>query len=223
MDSPFLTVLLPSLLVVPAMGLLSSIRSTGPVVAELKRKSLHVGIGVAALAFPFFLHSATAVLSALGLVVAWMLAVRRVPALTARFGCVLTDAGRHSSGEFYYATAIGALLLLPHPGYLSYAIPLLILTFSDSLAAVVGRTMPLGPLPGPLKGKSVSGSLAFLSSAFLVATAPLLATTGLDDAGAFQAGAAIAVSTCLTEAISRGGSDNLAIPLVAWAILALVL
>ena len=135
MDSPFLTVLLPSLLVVPAMGLLSSIRSTGPVAAELKRKSLHVGIGFAALAFPFLLQSATAVLSALGLVTAWMLAVRRVPALTARFGCVLTDAGRHSWGEFCYAAALGTLLLLPHRSYLSYAIPLLILTIS-------GQPMP---------------------------------------------------------------------------------
>ena len=70
MDSPFVSILLPSLLVVPAMGLLSSNRSESAIGAELKRKALHVGVGVAALTFPLLLETAAATLGALGLVVA---------------------------------------------------------------------------------------------------------------------------------------------------------
>ena len=219
MDSPFVSILLPSLLVVPAMGLLSSIRSESAIGAELKRKALHVGVGVAALTFPLLLETAAATLGALGLVVAWMVLVRRIPALNRRFGCVLRDAGRRSSGEIFCAIASAALLLLPRGDFAGYAIPVLILTCSDALAAIVGRALPFGRLSGLAAGKTVSGSMAFLLSAFLITVVLMISSASLDLVSAISIGAVVAVSTCVMEAISRRGTDNLTIPLIAWAIL----
>lgn len=223
MDSPFVSILLPSLLVVPAMGLLSSIRSESALGAELKRKTLHVGTGIAALGFPLVLQTPAATLGALGLVIVWMFLVRRIPALTLRFGCVLRDAGRRSSGEIYFAIAIAALLLLPRSGYAGYAIPVLILSGPDALAAIVGRAAPVGRLPGPAVGKTMSGSMAFLLSAFVITTVIVSLMTSLDIAAAMVVGATVAVPTCVMEAVSRRGTDNLTIPLTAWAILFLTL
>jgi phytol kinase len=201
------------------MGILSSVRSDAPLNAELRRKTLHFGIGIVALSFPFILTTAWTTVAALGLVAGWMLLVRRVPRLARNFGCVLQDAGRQSMGEIYYAGAIGALLILPHPSYVTYAVPVLILTVSDALAAVIGRACPVGRLPGIAHGKTLAGSTAFLSSAFLI-TAVLLSTmTTLSIAHASLLAILTAATTCVVEAVSRRGLDNFTIPVVAWALL----
>ena len=217
-----LALLLPSLLMVPAMGLLSRRRGSGLLDGELRRKALHVGIGLAALVFPALLREPATIVFALALVIAWLLAVRYVPALQQRFGCVLQGAGRLSWGEVWFAVSI-ALLLLASTGHpLLYVVPLLLLTLSDALAAIVGRAWPLGRLPGPLAGKTLSGSLAFLSSAFLVTATPRLAGSGIEPAAIVRIAFAVAILTTLAEALSGRGFDNLTVPATAWLTLFLV-
>ena len=70
---------------------------------------------------------------ALGLVLSWMLAVRTMPALNERFGCVLHDAGRASRGELYFALAIAGLLLLAY-GFLPVYRKLNVYTLSEYLS-----------------------------------------------------------------------------------------
>lgn len=219
MDNPVLALTLPSLLIVPAMGLLSRINSRSAVGRELRRKALHIGVGLVALSFPLILTEDWIVVAALSVVVTWMLAVRRVPSLRRRFGSVLHDAGRESAGELYFAVAIAGLLLISSGHSLLFTIPVLILTLADALAAVVGRAWPIGALDGPARGKTVSGSAAFLATAWFVTWPLLAAYTSLDGATVVAIAAIVASLTCITEAISSRGLDNLLVPAVAWLIL----
>ena len=108
------------------MGLLSRIRSQGPVSAEIRRKALHLCAGAASLSFPAFLSDPRRVVAATLLMLAWMLAVRVVPVLQRRFGCVLHETDRSTHGELYFALGIAVLLLLPHANPLWYVAPVLV-------------------------------------------------------------------------------------------------
>ncbi len=222
MDNPMFALLAPSLLLVPAMGLLSRIDGSSPVRQEIRRKSLHVLVGLVALSFPLFLTNGALVIAALGLALAWMLAVRSVPALRSRFGCVLHDAGRASRGELYFALSVAGLLLVA-TAPLFYVIPLLILTLADSAAAIVGRGWPRGRLPAPAAGKTLSGSVAFLVTAFTISAATLSWFTGLGPLSIFAVSLIVALGSSAAEAVSSQGLDNLSVPAIAWILLTLLL
>ena len=219
MDNPLLALAIPSLLVVPAMGLLSRINAESAVAAEIRRKALHVGVGLAALSFPLFLTSPAMVLAAVAAVLTWMLAVRFVPVLRNRFGCVLHETGRRSYGEIYFAFAIACLLMLPQPTPAHYAAPLLILTVADAAAAIAGRRWPIGRLRGPANGKTLMGCIAFAVTAFLV-TAGLLAWFGTITGPRVVAISVVtAALTSYAEAFSPRGFDNLTVPAIAWLVI----
>ena len=68
--SALILVVIPLALLLPAMGLLSRMNSSHIVVQELKRKALHISVGLTALSFPLFLNERWMIITALGLVVA---------------------------------------------------------------------------------------------------------------------------------------------------------
>ena len=72
MDDSLLLLVLPPLMLVPAMGLLSMVRSTHKIGQELKRKSFHVGVGLASLSFPLVLNEPWKVMTGMSLAIAWM-------------------------------------------------------------------------------------------------------------------------------------------------------
>lgn len=206
----------PPLLLVPAMGLLSrssTRRALGP---EIRRKLLHVGTGLLALSFPLYLQSTWLVGLTLVLIVSWMLAVRMQPSLRSGFGRVLHDADRRSYGELYYAVAIALLLIAARDAPLLYVVPVLILTFADAGAAIAGQAMPRGALPGPARGKTLTGSVAFCLIAFLTCWISLVAIAGTTATLAMLIASATAIVTTITEAVSRRGLDNLTVPVVCY-------
>jgi phytol kinase len=219
MESSLFTLALPPLLIVPAMGVLSRIRVESPLQSELRRKTLHILTGLLALGLPSVLHQPPAVLGALCAVSAWMLAVRRVPMLQARFGCVLHDAGRRSWGELYFAVALAILLLACEPGSILYTLPVLVLTLADSAAAIIGRALPWHPYRVFGNRKSLSGTLAFVAAAAMVAVAMLGFATDLAFGRVVTVALVVAVLAGLAEALSPNGSDNLSIPVVTWLVL----
>jgi len=216
MESSLYALALPPLLIVPAMGVLSRIRVANPLQSELRRKTLHILTGLLALGLPFVLQQPLAVLGALIAVTAWMLAVRRVPILQARFGCVLHEAGRQSCGELYFAVALALLLLACEPGSILYSVPVLVLTLADSAAAVIGRALPWRPYRVLGARKSLSGTLAFVAVAVVVAVTMLCIATDLAIGRAVIVALVVAVLAALAEALSPNGSDNLSIPVVTW-------
>ena len=222
MDNPLVALVLPPMLIVPAMGLLSRVTSTSPLGCELRRKALHISIGLAALTFPYLLTQPWMVVTAMTAVVAWMMCVRRIPYLRCRYGRVLHDAGRESHGELYFAVALAWLLIADRAGSFQYVIPLLILTISDAAAAVVGRSLPRGRFAVLGNRKTVSGSATFLVTAFSITSISLTAGTGLPASQVLGVSMTVAVATTVTEAVSVKGLDNLGVPIVAWLILSLL-
>ena len=219
MEDSVLLLILPPLLLVPAMGLLSMIRSTHKIGQELKRKSLHVGIGLAALSFPLVLTKPWMVVGGLSLAVAWMTAVRILPCLQRYFGSVLHDCDRKSMGEVYFALSIAALLLVTDNKPMLYVIPVLILSLADAAAAIFGRLIPSRPLTGFLRGKTVAGCSAFFAVAALICLVTLTAYADLPAWQIAVCALVVATATSLAEAICRRGLDNLIVPLVAWVAL----
>lgn len=210
---------LPALLIVPAMALLSRIPAASPLACELRRKTLHFCAGLAALSFPLFLTTPWMVVAATALVIAWMMAVRGIPALQRRFGCVLHDADRATCGEIYFALGIAGLLLLPHKNALWFVAPVLVLTFADGAAAIVGRAYPRGRFRRISRGKTWSGCLAFFVTALLIVFASIRYFTALESGEAVAIATLTAALCCLTEVLCSRGLDNLFIPAVAWLVL----
>jgi len=208
---------LPSLLLVPAMGLASRLKCRRGIGNELKRKALHICTGLAALTFPVFLTSPWQICTALGVVVAWMIAVRISPWLRRGIGACLHDSQRISYGEIYFALSVAALLLMTGERPLLYIIPLLILTFADAAAAIIGRLWPFGPLRGFANGKTLSGCMAFAAVTFLITQIALRSFTDLSLLHTIGVALAMAVTGCIAELAGRRGFDNVLIPAVSFA------
>lgn len=210
---------IPPVLLFSAMGILSRVNGSHIIVRELKRKALHVCVGLMALSFPFFLNETWMIITAIGLVVAWLVAVRQVPALRRHFGSVLHEVRRESLGEIYYAFSIGGLLLLTQNEPILFVIPILILALADASAAVIGKVFPIGPLVGMARGKTAAGCTAFFVVAFIVSFWSLVIIADLQTVHALLVATAVAMATCVTEAISRRGIDNLLVPAMAYLVL----
>lgn len=219
MDDSLYLLVLPPLLLVPAMGLLSMIRCSHKFGQELKRKSFHVGVGLASLSFPPVLNEPWKVMLGMSLAVAWMSAVRILPCLQRYFGSVLHDCERKSMGEVYFALSIAGLILLTNSSPLLYVIPVLILSLADAAAAIFGRLIPSKALTGFLRGKTVAGCSAFFVVAAAICVAMLTFYTALPAWQIVVCALVVATATCLAEAICRHGLDNLVVPLVAWTVL----
>ena len=210
---------IPPVLLFSAMGILSQIDNSHIIVRELKRKALHICVGLTALSFPLFLNETWMIIEALGLVVVWLMAVRQVPALRRHFGSVLHEVKRKSLGEIYFAFSIGGLLLLTQDEPIFFVIPILILTLADAFAAIVGKIFPIGPLGGMARGKTAAGCATFFAVAFIVSFWSLLTIADLQTVHALAAATGLAMATCITEAISRSGIDNLLVPAMAYLVL----
>lgn len=219
MSSLVLTVIpiaIPVLLLMSAMGLLSYIDGSHPVARELKRKALHISVGLAAVSFPIFLREPWMIIAALGLAIVWLMSVRRFSFLRRHFGTVLHDVKRESHGEIYFAISIGGLLLLTQNEPMLFVIPILILTLADAFAAIVGKVFPIGPLAGMASGKTAAGCSAFFIVAFVVSSWMLVTFVDLPMTHTLVLAAALAATTCFAEAISRRGIDNLIVPGLAY-------
>ncbi len=216
METSFIPIAIPPVLLLLAMGILSRIGNSGVVARELKRKALHISVGLMALSFPIFLNTPSMIIAALGLVMAWLIAVRHNAGLQRRFGTVLHDIRRESLGEIYFAISIAGLLLLTQNEPIFFVIPMLILALADAFAAIVGKVFPVGPLAGIARGKTTAGCATFFVVAFIVSFWSLDSFAGLQMAHALLVATALALTTCGAEAVSRRGIDNLIVPAMAY-------
>lgn len=167
---------------------------------ELTRKATHITVGVVAvlgyLEGPLWLYAA----SIAGLTVFLVITQRR------RLLKGLHGVGRPSFGELFFPLGLLAPLplTLSHPEI--YITSILVVTFADSAAGLVGHLRQK-------QTKSIEGSLAFLVVAFLV----IALTTALP----LGAAALVAGIVMIVERYSTYGLDNLTIPLATTALLLL--
>lgn len=128
----------------------------------------------------------------------------------------INGVGRQSLGTFFYAVSIGLLVgcfwTLQQPHYA--AIGILVMTWGDGLAAVIGQKFGRHPYVLWDMKKSWEGSLTMALVSFLVSSLILLSVQGVGWQTWVVAGGVAAIATGL-EAFSKFGIDNLTVPLAS--------
>ncbi len=186
---------------------------------ETSRKLFHLGGGLTTLTFPWVFTAAWPVLLLALVTIPSLLALKYVAVLRGSLGSVLYGVRRTSFGEVYFPLSVCLLFLLAHDDLLLYAVPLLILTFADTAAAVVGKRYGSLLYRTPGGHKSVEGSMAFFVVACLCVLLPLLLMTSVDRAVILGIALLLALLVMLVEAVSWAGLDNLLIPLASFVFL----
>jgi phytol kinase len=150
---------------------------------------------------------------------------------------VVGGVARFSLGEIYFPIAVAILWGLyvsaeagasedASPGHegrrlLLYMIPVLLLTVSDALAALVGVSYGGHKYATTDGTKSHEGSIAFFLSAFLCVHIPLLLIGDRGRPETLLIALLLALLATMFEAIAWAGLDNLVLPLVAHLLLVL--
>ncbi len=212
--------ILPQVAVVLAatLGILGLIRGIGVAGGrlgwhpEIQRKAIHVATGLFAIALPFLVSDRwpVALLIALGIVV---MAAMRVPALAGNFGSALHGVGRKSYGEILLALAVGFVFLRSRDNLILYALPVTVITLSDTAAALAGTAYGRRHFTIERGSKSVEGVAMFFLVTWVVAMSMLLLFTDVTRENVFLLGITVAAFGALVEMDSWRGLDNLFVPI----------
>ncbi|NET34902.1 MAG: phosphatidate cytidylyltransferase [Cyanothece sp. SIO1E1] len=177
--------------------------------SEIVRKVVHIGTGNVVL-LAWWLHIPTWVGVAASIIFSIVtLLSYRLPLLPG-----INTVGRESLGTFFYALSIGLLIFWFWPTWQPQyvALGILIMTWGDGLAALVGQRW--GRHPYRLWGvnKSWEGSLTMLVVSFVIGSLIFLGVQGAIWQTWTLAWVVALVATGL-EAFSKFGIDNLTVPL----------
>jgi phytol kinase len=190
---------------------LDRLTNAGP---EAVRKVVHIGVGnVILLAWwlkiPLWLGVTASLLAS-----AIALLSYRVPILPS-----VNSVGRKSFGTFFYAISFGVLIAgfwpIGQPQYA--ALGLLVMTWGDGLAAIVGQRFGRHLYKLWDEQKSWEGSAAMVLVSYGVSSLILLALQG-SSAATWLIPIPIAIVATLLEACSKYGVDNLTVPIGSAAI-----
>jgi phytol kinase len=124
----------------------------------------------------------------------------------------INSVGRKSLGTFFYAISIGILTACFWDNYPQYTtIGILIMTWGDGMAAIIGQRF--GKHPYQVFGitKSWEGSLTMIAVSYLVTSLVLLYVQGIIWQ-TWVVAALVAVIATSLEAFSKLGIDNLTVP-----------
>ena len=204
-------------LVIQSLGKFVSIQP------ELSRKTVHVGMGLVCLSFPWLFHEKWPVFVLALIATSGLAAIRFIPKWERRFGSVLGGVERNSFGEFYFPIAVAMVFYLSGSDPLLFVIPVLTLTLADSVGALIGIRYGLSPYQTDEGFKSAEGSIAFFIVAFLSCHVPLLLFSGTGRAETLLISLTAGFVVMLLEAIAWRGQDNLIVPLGMFFLLRLFL
>jgi phytol kinase len=190
------------------VGLLAESLNRSGSGAEVMRKVVHIGTGNVILLAWWFQMPAWLGIGASVLFSMVTLLSYRFPILPG-----INSVGRKSLGTFFYAVSIGVLTAAFWQTAPYYAvIGLLVMTWGDGFAALVGQRW--GQHPYKLGGiqKSWEGSLTMFGVSYIVSSLVLLGVQGnLWQTWVIPLG--IATAATALEAFSKLGIDNLTVPL----------
>ncbi len=190
---------------------------------EWIRKLAHIGTGLLSISLPWIFSSRIPVFIICGASISLLLAIRYLPLIRNRLSGVLDDVDRESWGEIYFPLSVALLYHFAHGGKLLYAVPLVVLTLADTVAALTGAEYGKHGYTATGATKSMEGSIAFFCVAFFSVNVALVV---FSDAGRIETlliSLNIALIVMLLEAIAWRGLDNIFIPLGVFILLRLYL
>jgi dolichol kinase len=198
------------------MGVIAAVRYAGERFgwhAEVSRKTIHVAIGLYAMALPLLFDTRLPVVLLLLIALALMGWLRLPQVRTSGLGKAIHAVERRSLGDIWLALAIGFVFLQSEGEYIFYALPLAIITLSDSAAALTGSAYGRSRFAVEDGVKSWEGVVAFFMVSVIVAMAMLLLLTDAPRLNVVVLAFAIAAFGAIVEAVSWRGLDNLFVPI----------
>lgn len=185
---------------------------------ELKRKLFHMSMGLVMLILPHIFTSTLSV-GILGVIALVILGVLKNTKLKQSIGSVVYSVERESLGEVFFVLSVFLLYYLSKGDKILYSIPILILTFADSTAALIGKNYAKENLAVFNEdSKSIEGSFSFFVVAFMATLVPVLLYTTVGRAETLIIATIVGFNVALIEMISHTGNDNLLIPLTTFAL-----
>ena len=198
------------------MGVIAAVRYAGERFgwhAEVSRKTIHVAIGLYAMGLPLLFDTVWPVVALLLIALALMGWLRLPQVRTSGLGKAIHAVERRSLGDIWLALAIGFVFLQSGGEYIFYALPLAIITLSDTAAALTGSAYGRSRFAVEDGVKSWEGVVAFFMVSVIVAMAMLLLLTDAPRLNVVVLAFAIAGFGAIVEAVSWRGLDNLFVPI----------
>ena len=215
----WLKIALVILCVAGMMGVLAILQRRHSLHPEWARKLMHIGSGLIALSLPWLFSENWPVLVLTVLAAGGMLAVKYRPAFRSRVGTVTGSVVRPTLGEVWFPLGAGLVFVLADSDKLLYSIPILILTFADASAALIGIFYGRFQYSTSEGAKTLEGSLVFFQTAFLSALIPILLFTPIGRAETLLIAMLMALLAMLLDALAWWGLDNLLIPVLSFLML----
>jgi phytol kinase len=202
------------------MTLLAWWQKKDPLHPELFRKTLHMGMGVVSLTFPWLFDSAWPVILLALTATGVLVSIKHIKPLSRRFYSVVGGVNRISRGEFYFPLSVALVFLYSGGQPFFYCIPILVLTAADTGAALAGIRFGRHPYATIDGIKSVEGSIVFFLITFVIIL-PALFIFGTVEFERHFIWTALILSGLLTmlEGVSWRGLDNLFVPLGTFTLL----
>lgn len=219
MIRPWLFILLVIAALVAVMAAVRRLGTRSAIHPELQRKSVHIGMGLITLTFPWLFDDPWPVVLLAVLAVGGLVGMKQIAALKKGLGGALHGVARDSLGEIYFPLAVALLFVLAGNAPVLYVVPMLVLSLADAVAAVVGVRYGSHPYSTSEGSKSAEGSAAFLLTAFGSTMVPVLLMTDIPLGKAVVGALLVGILVMLFEAVSVGGIDNLFIPLGCYGLL----
>ncbi len=204
------------------VGLMVGLRlyqRTGRLAPESSRKLYHISGGLTTLSFPWVFSSVWPVIALTCVTIPTLLALKYVRALKSGLGAVLYSVDRKSFGEVYFPLSVCLLFVLSRSDALLFSIPILILAFADTVAAVIGVRYGHLRYETTDGHKSTEGSVAFFAVAFVSVLVPLLLFSATGRVEVLCVSVVLGLLVMMAEAIAWAGLDNLFIPLSSYFLL----
>ena len=184
---------------------------------EVKRKLFHTSMGISMLLLPHIFTSTLSV-GVLGIIALVIMYFLKNTKLKNSLGTILYDIDRESLGEIFFTLSVFLIFYLSKGDKILYSIPILILTFADSTAALIGKNYGKNNLAQFNEDtKSLEGSFMFFMVAFMATLVPILLYTNIGREETLIISAIVGFNVALVEMISHSGNDNLLIPLTTFA------
>lgn len=214
------SILLVVFLLVIALLIIKLLEKKFKLNGEVKRKLFHMSMGIVMLSFPYIFKSVISV-GVLGVIALIVLLCLKHTKLKNSLGTILYSVSRESLGEVFFVISVFSIFYLSKGDKILYSIPILILTFADSTAALIGKNYAKKNLAEETEdAKSLEGSFMFFMVAFMATHVPTLLFTNVGREESLIISAIIGFNVALIEMISHTGNDNLLIPLTTYAFLA---
>ena len=184
---------------------------------ELKGKLFHMLMGLVMLTLPYLFTSWVSV-GVLGIVALVFLFFLKNTKLKNSIGTVLYSVDKESLGEILFTISVFIVFYWSKGNKVLFSIPILILTFADSTAALIGKNYGKKNLASQNENaKSLEGSFMFFMIAFLLSHIPLLLFTNIGREESLIISAIVGFNVALIEKISHTGNCNLLIPVTTFA------